>query len=82
MVDGQANFGTMHLEFWTNENNLYIMNAFRCNPNNWTLCFNGDSINQTIISGNPPSKYERPIAVLLGPLCMSMGDINAYRLSI
>ena len=28
----------------------------------------------------PPNYYERPIAVLLGPTCVSMGDLTAQRL--
>lgn len=67
-------------EILSNEVIYTLMGAVRCSPNNWSLCFNGDSSQYRIV-GNPPSKYERPIALLLGPFCMSMGDRNAYRLS-
>ena len=63
-----------------NENIYTLMDAFRCSPNNWTLCLTGDSL-QTRLAGIPPDKYERPIALLTGSFCYSMGDRNAYRLS-
>lgn len=64
----------------SNEVLYTMMDAFRCGPGNWDLCLTGDS-SQTRIAGTPPQKYERPIALLLGPFCMSMGDRNANRLS-
>jgi hypothetical protein len=53
--------------------------VFRCSPTNWSLCPANYSADY-IIAGSPPDQYERPIAVLLGPACFSMGDINSYRL--
>ena len=31
------------------------------------------------ITGNPATRYENPIAILLGPNCKSDGEMNAYR---
>jgi hypothetical protein len=56
-----------------------IDDAFRCSPTNWDLCpANTPSICR--LPGVVPDQYERPIALLLGPACFSMGDVNAYRL--
>jgi hypothetical protein len=56
-----------------------IDDAFRCSPSNWDLCpANTPSICR--LPGQAPDQYERPIALLLGPACFSMGDVNAYRL--
>jgi hypothetical protein len=53
--------------------------SFRCNPGNWFLCPDGDTLLASV-SGSASGVYERPIAVLIGPTCVSNGDINAYRL--
>ena len=66
--------------YWTNEIVYTLEWAFRCNPTDFSLCFDGDTTLASV-QGQPPGKYQRPIAVLLGPICKSMGDINAYRLS-
>ena len=51
----------------------------RCNPSNFSLCPYNEP-NTCKITGSSSAKYDRPIAVLLGPTCASNGDINAYRL--
>ena len=66
--------------YWTNEIIYTLEWAFRCDKIDFTLCFDGDTVLSSL-QGQPPGKYQRPIAVLLGPLCKSMGDINSYRLS-
>ena len=52
----------------------------RCSPNNWDLCPDINSY-PFEISAETISFYERPIALLLGPNCGSMGDIITYRLT-
>jgi hypothetical protein len=53
--------------------------APRCNSSDFTLCPNG-SVGTCFVSGSGTGAYDRPIAVLLGPNCISTGDRNAYRL--
>jgi len=57
-----------------------IDDLLRCSPSNWLLCPTNDTVTYKI-GGIPTEQFERPIAVLLGPACFSMGDLNAYRLS-
>ncbi|MCJ7691244.1 MAG: S41 family peptidase, partial [Clostridiaceae bacterium] len=64
----------------SNELEYSLNDVLRCSPSNWTFCPTGDSASY-IITGNPPDLYDKPIAVLLGPTCVSMGDVNTYRLS-
>ncbi|MBK9097732.1 MAG: T9SS type A sorting domain-containing protein [bacterium] len=52
--------------------------AMRCSPSDFTLCPNGN-VGTCFVNGSQ-TKYDRPIAVLLGPTCISTGDRNAYRL--
>jgi hypothetical protein len=54
--------------------------AFRCNQASFNLCPN-DFTGLHQIKGNPNSIYDHPIALLLGPTCVSMGDRTANRLS-
>jgi len=62
-----------------NESPLTIEDAYRCGPSTFNLCpFGNASVFQ--VRGRQPSIYDHPIAVLLGPSCVSMGDITAYRL--
>jgi hypothetical protein len=63
----------------SNEVTYSIDDALRCSPSNWLLCPENDTVTYRI-AGSPTDQYERPIAVLLGPACFSMGDVNAYRL--
>lgn len=57
-----------------------IESVVRCSPTNWDMC-SLDNSSQFDIAADYNSFYARPIAVLLGPSCASMGDITAYRLS-
>ena len=63
----------------SNELEYSLNDVLRCSPSNWNMCPTGDSVSYKI-SGEPPDLYDRPIAVLLGPTCVSMGDINTNRL--
>ena len=56
-----------------------IEDAYRAGPTTWTLLPAGNA-NDFVIPGNAHSLFDRPIAVLLGPTCTSMGDITAQRL--
>jgi hypothetical protein len=56
-----------------------IEDAYRAGSTTWSLSPSGDS-DMFVIPGNPGSLFDRPIAVLLGPTCVSMGDITAQRL--
>jgi len=51
----------------------------RCNANTFELCNTGDWV-RFEINGKYPDYYDRPIAVLLGPSCASLGEITAQRL--
>ncbi|MCB0732403.1 MAG: T9SS type A sorting domain-containing protein, partial [Ignavibacteriae bacterium] len=57
-----------------------IADAFRCSPDNWNLCIGGPYDKELGISSNPYTFYQKPIAVLTGPACVSMGDVTLYRL--
>ena len=70
---------------WTGAFNILSNESFptlefatRCNPLDFTLCSNGN-VSTCFINGSQ-TRYEGPIAVLLGPNCISTGDRNAYRL--
>ena len=56
-----------------------IEDAYRAGPTDWNLVPAGNA-NDFAIPGDPHSLFDRPIAVLLGPTCVSMGDITAQRL--
>ena len=53
--------------------------AYRCSPSELTLCPDGNA-SLCFVNGSAPNNYDKPIAVLLGPNCISTGDRNAYRL--
>jgi len=62
-----------------NEFHKTTEDAYRCNQNTFELCPSGDwDLFQ--INGEGSDFYNRPIAVLLGPTCLSMGDLTAQRL--
>jgi hypothetical protein len=61
-----------------NEFHTTMEETYRCNPSTFDLCPSGN-INLYQIDGDTPEIYDRPIAVLLGPTCVSMGDITAQR---
>ncbi len=62
-----------------NESLNTLGDAFRCSSNSFELCPSNNYSNYYIV-GKPPKFYDRPIAVLLGPTCVSDGDITAQRL--
>jgi hypothetical protein len=58
---------------------LFTLNdAYRSNSSTFSLTPVNDQ-DFFVIPGSPGSIYDRPIAVLLGPTCVSMGDITAHR---
>jgi len=71
----QSAFGIL-----SNEVTYSIDDAYRCSASTWSLCPVNDTLTYRL-AGNPPEQYDQPVAVLLGPTCFSMGDINAYRLT-
>jgi hypothetical protein len=84
IIDMRLNFGgwaffNSSLQLLFNDSHLTIEDAYRCNINDFTLCPSGNS-NVFRVPGIPNTLYDRPIAVLLGPTCVSMGDITAQRL--
>lgn len=62
-----------------NEFHKTIEDAYRCNPNTFELCPSGDW-DYFKINGLGSDFYDRPISVLLGPYCVSLGDLTAQRL--
>ncbi len=61
-----------------NDFSLTIEDAYRSSPTTFSLSPSGNaSVFQ--IDGDPNSLYDRPIAILLGPTCVSMGDLTAQR---
>jgi len=84
IIDMRLNFGGWSLfnnsfALLFNENIQTIESVYRCDPPNFDLCAAGDFYLFTI-PGNPNTIFDHPIAVLLGPTCVSMGDITAQRL--
>jgi len=55
-----------------------IEDAYRSSPSTLTLSPSGNAYLYQI-DGDPNSLYDHPIAVLLGPTCVSMGDVTAQR---
>jgi|WetSurMetagenome_2_1015567.scaffolds.fasta_scaffold09537_2 hypothetical protein len=59
---------------------MYTINdAYRNNPLKFTLAPSAANSELFVIPGTPGCIYDRPLAVLLGPTCVSMGDITAQR---
>jgi hypothetical protein len=56
-----------------------INDAYRASPATFDLAPVAAS-QWYVIPGVPGSLYDRPVAVLLGPTCVSMGDVTAQRL--
>ncbi|MCL5031200.1 MAG: T9SS type A sorting domain-containing protein, partial [Bacteroidetes bacterium] len=56
-----------------------LADALRCSRNSFELCPSQNYADYKI-TGKPPKLYDRPIAVLLGPTCVSNGDLTAQRL--
>jgi hypothetical protein len=83
IIDMRINFGgwalfNNSLKILLNETHLTIEDAYRCNTNDFTLCPSGNSATFKV-PGNAPDFYDRPIAIFLGPTCVSMGDVTAQR---
>jgi len=83
IIDMRINFGgwaffAQAFEILFNDNHQTIEDAYRCNVNTFEMCPSGNS-NIFQISNSTPEYYDRPIAVLLGPTCVSMGDLTAQR---
>ena len=66
------NFDTHTLDYWwrASGSNLTALTPYDVSPG-WRMFINADE--ETV--------YDRPIAVLVGPGCVSMGDATAYRLN-
>jgi hypothetical protein len=84
IIDMRYNYGGRAFfdeafEILFNEFHKTVDHAVRCNPTTFDLCPNLDWVDLQI-DGKKPDYYDRPIAVLLGPTCVSMGDITAQRL--
>jgi len=84
IIDMRLNYGGYALfekafNLLFNESQKTLEHAIRCNSNTFELCPVGNSGEHQINAG-PPDYYDKPIAVLLGPQCISMGDITAQRL--
>jgi hypothetical protein len=62
-----------------NEYHKILEDAYRCNTNTFDLC-PATHWDWYKIDGLGSDYYDRPIAVLLGPSCASMGDLTAQRL--
>jgi hypothetical protein len=52
----------------------------RCNPYDFSLCTTNDK-DYWSVQGNPSTWYEKPVAVLTGPNCVSNGEYIAYILT-
>jgi hypothetical protein len=84
IIDIRKNYGGWALfdrgfDILFNEFQKTMDDLKRCNPNTFELCPYGSS-EYYRIEGLRPDYYDRPIAVLIGPGCVSMGDITAHRL--
>ena len=84
IIDLRLNFGGWSLfddsfEIIFNEYLQTIEDSYRCNTSDTDLCPFGNS-DWFEIPGDPHSIFDRPIGVLIGPTCVSMGDITAQRL--
>ena len=84
IIDMRLNFGgwaffDKAFEILFNEYTLTIEDSYRCNTTTFNLCPLGNS-SVFQINAKPPDVFDRPIAVLLGPTCVSMGDVTAQRL--
>ncbi|UCF65510.1 MAG: T9SS type A sorting domain-containing protein [bacterium] len=84
IIDMRLNFGGWALfaeafDILFNDFTLTIEDAYRYGPSTLALVPSGNA-NWFQIDALPATMYDHPIAVLLGPTCISMGDITAQRL--
>ena len=83
IIDMRLNFGGSAVfdkafNILYNEYHKTLELVYRCNTNTFELCPGGYST-AFQIDGKDPDYYDRPIAILLGPTCVSNGDWNAHR---
>ncbi|HSL89043.1 MAG TPA: S41 family peptidase, partial [Ignavibacteriaceae bacterium] len=83
IIDMRLNFGgwaffNQAFNILFNDTYSTIEDAYRCNAITFDLCPAGNW--STFKVTGLPTLYDRPIAVLLGPTCVSMGDLTANRL--
>jgi len=83
IIDMRVNFGGWALfddafDILFNDFSFTIEDAYRESSATFSLSPSGDAI-YFQINADPNSLYDRPIAILLGPTCISMGDITAQR---
>jgi hypothetical protein len=83
IIDLRLNFGGWALfdeafAILFNDFNITIEDAYRSGQSTLTLSPSGNAYLYQI-EGSPSSLYDHPIAVLLGPTCISMGDVTAQR---
>jgi hypothetical protein len=83
IIDMRLNFGGWALfeeafDILFNDFSLSIEDAYRAGPTTLNLSPSGNAYLYQI-DGDPNSLYDHPIAVLLGPTCISMGDLTAQR---
>ncbi len=82
IIDLRINFGGVPnprsgLNLLFNAHQYTMQDELRCSPDNFSLCPMSDQ-NDYFITGNPMSWYDRPMAVLTGPNCVSAGEYRAY----
>jgi len=68
------------LDFLFNSFKYTLEDVARCNTLDFSLCSTNNR-NLWNVNGNPESWYDKPIAVLTGPNCISCGEYIAYILS-
>ncbi len=84
IIDLRKNYGgwaefDLAFKVLFNESQKTLEEAPRCNANSFELC-PASYWDYYKIEGNKFDFYNRPVAVLLGPSCVSMGDVTAHRL--
>ena len=84
IIDLRLNFGGSPIPFrglnlLFNTRQYTMADVTRCNQSisDFSLCPTNDQ-NVYLINGKPMSWYDRPLAVLTGPNCVSSGDCLAY----
>ncbi|MCK4894809.1 MAG: T9SS type A sorting domain-containing protein, partial [Calditrichia bacterium] len=83
IIDMRLNFGGWALfdeafDILFNDFTLTIEDAYRLSPTTLTLLPAGNA-NEFQIDADLASLYDHPIAISLGPTCISMGDVTAQR---
>jgi hypothetical protein len=83
IIDMRLNFGGWALfddafDILFNDFTLTIEDAYRLSQTTLALLPAGNA-NEFQIDADPTSLYDHPITILLGPTCISMGDVTAQR---